>query len=297
MLKKITPEQQGILFMVLCACLWSIGGIFIKLVPWNASVIAGCRSLISSTVMLAYMKATGMKLKITRRVLISGVLLAGTFHMFVLANKMTTAANAIVLQFTAPVFLLVYSALLFHQKFRRGDVLAVVFTMCGIALFFFDQLAPGYLEGNFVAIGSGAVMAGMYLSVGRATNDSDRICGTLVGHWFTALAGLPMALFTDNPVTPAAIASILILGIFQLGIPYLLYSLATRTCPPLACSLLGAIEPLLNPVWVFLFAGERPGLFALFGGVIVILTVTLWCMWNGAQTSKVKKVLEQGQTV
>jgi len=171
--------------------------------------------------------------------------------------------------------------------------MAVVFTMGGIALFFFDQLAPGYLMGNFVAIGAGAVMGAMYLSIGSSAQESDKICGTLFGHWFTALFGLPFAFFTENPVTPVAITSILILGIFQLGIPYMLFVLASRTCPPLACSLLGAAEPLLNPVWVFLFDGERPGIFALFGGVIVILTVTLWCIWDGYKKKEVELITQK----
>lgn len=286
MTKKFNSEQTGILLMLACSTLWSIGGIFIKLVPWNPFVIAGTRSLIASIVVIAFILLTGMRIQITKRVLLSGVLMAGVFHLFVLANKLTTAANAIVLQFSAPVFLLVYSTLLFRQKFRTVDILAVCCTMGGIALFFFDQLAPGYLLGNFVAIGAGAVMAAMYLAIGSAKNEQDKVCGTLLGHWITALVGLPVALFTENPVGTTAVVSICILGIFQLGIPYMLFVLASRHCPPLACSLLGAAEPLLNPVWVFLFDGERPGVFALIGGVIVIATVTLWCAWDGIQKTE-----------
>ncbi len=295
MQKKLSPEHQGMVLMLICATLWSIGGIFIKLIPWNAFVIAGGRSLIASLVVIAFMLYTGMKLKITRRALLNGVLMASVFHLFVLANKLTTAANAIVLQFTAPIFLLVYSILFFRQKFRTADILAVTFTMGGIILFFFDQLAPGYLLGNFVAIGAGAMMGAMYLSIGSAAKESDKVCGTLLGHWITALFGLPFVFITDHPVHAVSIISILILGIFQLGIPYMLFVLSTRTCPPLACSLLGAVEPLLNPVWVFLFDGERPGTYALFGGGVVILTVTLWCVWNGIQANKVRAYHRQNE--
>ncbi len=104
--------------------------------------------------------------------------------------------------------------------------------------------------------------------------------GILIGHLFTAIIGVPMIFVFPTPVTSTAVLSILALGIVQLGIPYVFYGLAVKTCPPLACSLIGAIEPLLNPVWVFLFSGEAPGVYALFGGAIVIFAVTGWCVWR-----------------
>ncbi|MEM1484772.1 EamA family transporter [Oscillospiraceae bacterium PP1C4] len=272
-------EKRAILLMLICASLWSIAGIFIKLIPWNPLVIAGWRSLISSGCVLLFMRFSSQKIKLNRSSFLSGIMLSLTFLAFVCANKLTTAANAIVLQFTAPVFILILSWLLFHQRFARADLITVALTIAGISLFFFDQLAPGNLLGNIVAIFAGFSMACMFIATGR-TDPESRISGILLGHLFTALVGVPMMFVFDTPFTTPAVLSILALGIVQLGIPYVLFAIAVKDCPPLVCSLLGAIEPLLNPVWVFLFAGERPGLFALCGGGIVIITITAWCVWR-----------------
>lgn len=138
-------KNRAIFEMLLCAALWSIAGIFIKLIPWNSVVIAGLRSLIAGLVMFVYMRSRGIRYTADRRSLFSGVALCLTLTFFVAANKLTTAANSIVLQFTAPMFIVVFSALFLKKRFSRADVLAVGLTMVGISLFFFDQLTPGHL--------------------------------------------------------------------------------------------------------------------------------------------------------
>ncbi|MCI2055735.1 MAG: DMT family transporter [Oscillibacter sp.] len=273
----MSPKNKAILEMLICATMWSTGGIFIKLIPWNAMTIAGWRSLIAAGVVLLYLRLGHVSVCFSRQAAINGLFQCLTFVSFVVANKLTTAANAIVLQFTAPVFLMVYSTVLLHQKFRKGDALAVLCTLGGISLFFFDQLSPGYLLGNCIAIAAGAFMAGMYLSIGQADAPT-RMGGMLLGHLFTAAVGIPFTVFTATKLSAVPVACILALGIIQLGVPYILLILSSDNCPPLACSLLGAVEPLLNPVWVFLFDGEAPGIFALLGGVIVVAAVTVWCV-------------------
>lgn len=278
------PKRKAILQMLLCATMWSTAGIFIKLIPWSPFVIAGWRSLIAAGTVLFFFKLWKIKFRFNFRAVLNGILMCFTFLAFVIANKLTTAANAIVLQFTAPLFLMAFSAILFHQKFHRADIAAVIATMGGIALFFFDHLKPGYLLGNCVAILAGAFMAGMYLGLGNADEET-RMGGMLLGHLFTAAIGIPFTFFTPAPVTSAAVLCILALGIIQLGIPYILLTLSSENCPPLACSLLGAVEPLLNPVWVFIFNGEKPGTFALIGGAVVIASVTSWCIWQNKNSS------------
>ena len=111
--------------------------------------------------------------------------------------------------------------------------------------------------------------------------------GMLLGHLFTAVVGISLGTMQGPlPVTGKAVVNLLILGVFQLGVPYILYALAAKDCPPLACSLLGAVEPLLNPIWVFLFNGERLGPFALMGAVVVIVSVSAWCVWKGRQETQ-----------
>ncbi|MBP8639350.1 MAG: DMT family transporter [Oscillospiraceae bacterium] len=290
------PKRKAILQMLVCATMWSTAGIFIKLIPWNPFVIAGWRSLISAGTVLLFLKIWNIKFKFNFRAVTMGLLMCLTFFSFVTANKLTSAANAIVLQFTAPLFLMVFSAVLFHDKFRRADLIAVLFTMGGIALFFFDKLSGGYLLGNCIAILAGAFMAGMYLAIGKVDEET-KMGGMLLGHLFTAAIGIPVTFFTSTPISTPAILCILGLGIVQLGIPYILLTLSSKNCPPLACSLLGAMEPLLNPLWVFVFNGEAPGFFALIGGLVVIVSITLWCIWQGKNSPALKKasvLTEQG---
>lgn len=269
-------KNKAIVQMLTCAALWSIAGIFIKLIPWNAFAISSIRSLVAGITLLVFIKYNHYRIIFNKHTLVSGLFMGLTYTSFVLANKLTTAANAIVLQFTAPLFIVVLSAVLFKKKIRRSDMIAVLCTMVGIAMFFLDKLEGGYLAGNFVAILAGAFMACMYMSMGSAQGE-ERFSAILVGQIVAFLIGLPTVLTSHLTIDAAPILCIVILGVFQLGIPYILYAKASEYCPPLACCLLGAVEPLLNPVWVFLFDGEKPGLYALIGAVIVVASVTIWC--------------------
>lgn len=278
------------LLMVICAVLWSIGGIFIKLISWSPLLIAGVRSLIAAAVVGSYMFYKKTPIKICKYSIGAGIGLSGCCICFVVANKLTTAANAIVLQYSAPVFILIISALIFQQKLRKKEIMAVAGTMFGIVLFFFDQLSPGNILGNFIAILAGIFLAVMFVMVGQGGNDdSIRMSGILFAHLLTAVIGIPVGIMGTVSVSGMEIFYILILGIFQLGIPYVLYGIASRECPPLACSLIGMLEPLLNPVWVFIFAGEAPGIFALVGAIVIIGVVTWWCVTE-SQTLSFRKL-------
>ena len=279
-MSKIKDKKTtAMLLMAICALLWSTGGIFIKLISWSPLLIAGARSLISAGVLGAYMAYTKTPVKLCKYSVGAGIGLCGCCTLFVLANKMTTAANAIVLQYSAPVFILIISAVLFKQKMKKKEIMAVAGTMFGIVLFFFDQLAPGNVLGNILAILAGVFLAFMFVFVGQAGgDDSIRMSGILFAHLLTALIGIPIGLAGTASFSGMEILYIIILGIFQLGIPYVLYAIASADCPPLACSLIGMLEPLLNPVWVFIFAGEIPGIFAFAGAVVIIAVVTWWCV-------------------
>ena len=278
-------ETFAMLEMLLCAALWSIAGIFMKFLPWNGFALAGLRSLIAGLTIACYMLLTKKTFTFSRRTLIAGLLTGSVYICFAMANKLTTAANAIVLQFTAPVFILIYSALFFHRKIRRGDLIVVLVVLGGITLFFFDQLGPSSVAGNFVAIAAGMFMAGMFMTVENLDTES-RFSAILIAQTYAFLVGLPVVIATRPVLNPVTILSVLALGVFQIGIAYILYIKASEICPALACCLIGAVEPLLNPVWVMIFDGETPGLYALAGGVIVIVAVTAWCIWDGKQTEQ-----------
>lgn len=280
-------ENIAIIEMLICAALWSVAGIFIKLIPWNGFAVAGMRSLIAGLTIAVYMLITRRRYILSRRTVIGGIMTAGVYTCFTVANKLTTAANAIVLQFTCPVFIVILSAIFLKQKIRKNDLAVVIATLAGIALFSFDQLKPGYILGNFVAIAAGMFMAVMFILVGNMEGD-ERFSTITNGQFLTFFVGLPFIIATKPEFTAAATASILVLGVFQLGISYILYVKSTQYCPPLACCLLGALEPLLNPVWVLIFDGERPGVWALIGGIIVVVSITLWCTFDRDKKEPVK---------
>lgn len=265
--------------MIVCSVLWSIAGIVIKQINCNAFVIAGFRSLIAAATVAVFMKYKKQGLAFTRSVLASGIFLSLTFFAFMLANKHTTAANAIVLQFTSPVFILIISGLFFRVRVLRCDVYAVACTLFGIALFFIDGLGAGTALGNVSGVLSGLFLALMYVTCGGCS-ERERLSGLLLGHLITAVVGISFLPITQNTVDVRAVMWFFVLGIVQLGIPYILVALSLGNCPPLACSLIGVIEPMLNPVWVLVFDGEKPGLCALFGAVIIIFTITYWCIYK-----------------
>lgn len=310
------------LLMVITAIMWSIGGIFIKLISWSPFLIAGCRSAISGSVMALFMMHQGIRFRWNRYSFGAGIGLSFSATLFTIANKLTTAANAIVLQYTAPIFILLLSSLLLKQRLVRREVAVVAVTMIGMVLFFFDQLSPGNILGNIFGILAGIFLALMFVMVGAGGDDDPtRMSGILIAHCMTVVIGIPIGLAATAGLLPggdfaalaggaassaaaaasgsaaaaaassstAAVAAsplgleilyVVILGVFQLGIPYVLYAIASKDCPPLACSLIGMLEPLLNPVWVAIFIGEMPGMYALMGACIIIATVTWWCIFG-----------------
>ena len=281
----MSKENKAIVEMLSCAALWSIAGIFIKLIPWNGFAVASMRSLVAGCVIALYMGMKRFRFIPSRQALVAGVLEGCVYLCFVCANKLTTAANAIVLQFCSPVFIVIFAALFFREKIKRRDAAVVLFTLAGITLFFLDRIEGGYVLGNCVAILAGMVMAGMFMTIGKLEG-AERFSAVLIGQIFAFLVGLPFCFTRSMEFTVVPVLSVLILGVFQLGISYILYAKSADYCPPLACCLLGALEPLLNPVWVFLFNGERPGFFALVGAVIVVGAITIWCIYKAKAEEK-----------
>jgi len=277
----MSNKRKGELLMVACAVMWSIGGILMKYIDCNPFFIAGGRSLISSMVVLLYMYTSKMKVQFNRQSVPAGLSLCGCVTCFVCANKMTTAANAIVLQYVSPAVVLIISALFLGQKLRKMEVGVVALTFSGILLFFMDELDLGSMAGNFVAIISGTFMGAMFIFNAKIDDMAVKMSGILFAHMMTALIGLPVGIVSGHVnLDGRAVLFLIVLGIVQLGIPYVLFAKASSLISPLSCSLLGMIEPLLNPVWVALFYGEIPGIFALTGGIIVLGAVIFYNIWD-----------------
>ncbi|WP_352406538.1 DMT family transporter [Acetoanaerobium noterae] len=265
-----TKRNTAIKYMIIASVLWSIGGIFIKLINWNPMAIAGSRSAIAALVMMVYLKK--FKFKINKSMLICACSYSLLVILFVSANKLTTSANAILLQFTSPVWVALLSRAILKQKISRIDGITIIFVILGMTMFFIDELEVSYLLGNILAILSGIVMAGMILLF-QQQKENSLVEITLLGNVITAIVGIPFY-FISSPGMESVLP-LFILGVFQLGIPYLLYVLAIPNVTAIDAVLIPVLEPLLNPLWVFIFAKESPTLFSLLGGSLVLLSVTV----------------------
>jgi len=269
-LSEMEKRTRAIIYLVITAVLWSLGGILIKSVKWNPVAIAGARSAISSLVILVYIKKP--KFTWSSDQILAAIFYAGTVILFVSANKLTTAANAILLQYGAPVYVAILGSIILKEKTTISDWITIAVVIFGMFLFFLDKLQPGNLFGNIVAILSGVAFA-LYIIFMRKQKDESPIESTLLGNILTAIIGLPFML--NSSPTGSSWIGIILLGTVQLGLSYILYSIAIKEVTALEAILIPIIEPILNPIWVFLAMGEAPGKWAFIGGVIILTSVTL----------------------
>lgn len=269
---------KSTLCMLGCAVLWSLSGVLIKYISWHPLVISGWRSLLAAGVMALYMKRSYIAIHFTRENILGAFSILLMCSCYICANKLTSASNAIILQFTTPLFILVISSVFWKIRFSCVDIAAVLLTMLGVGIIFFEGIDQDHMLGNICALFSGFFASGMYLSM--RSNVEDRARTILLGHLLCAAVGMPLTLYFRPTVDSVSLLAITTLGIVQLGIPYILLLLAAESCPPLACSLLSAVEPLLSPVWVFFATGEIPNERTIIGGILIIITVTLWNIFS-----------------
>jgi drug/metabolite transporter (DMT)-like permease len=268
-----TPERKkrttAILLLFITAVLWSLAGLLIKYIDWNPMAITGARSIIA-TVIIYPIFIRKKKFKWSKPLFLGALAYSATVITFVLANKLTTAANAILLQYTAPVYVALFSYWLLKEKILPMDWLSLAFIIGGMVLFFFDDLSTGNMLGNILGIISGAAF-GFTAIFMRMQKNASPIESIFAGNIITALIGIPF-MFGPGPDLRGWTA-LLILGVVQLTIPYILFSLAIRHVSALEALLVPIIEPILNPIWVFIFLSEVPGRWALMGGAIVLASV------------------------
>lgn len=263
-------RKIAIVFMIICAILWSTGGLFIKLVDWNPVAIAGARSGIASVVMMLYLRRPvnpKCKVKIMGALVYSSLLI-----MFVCANKLTTSANAILLQFTSPIWVAFFRKWFLKEKNHTFDWICIFFIMIGMTLFFVGDLETGNIFGNIIAVLSGVSMAGLIILL-KIQKEGSPVEIVFLGNIVTFIIAIPF-FFLSIP-SFSSILGLLALGIFQVGISYILYTEAIRYVSSLEAILIPIIEPLLNPIWVLWFAGEAPSSYAIYGGLIVITAIIL----------------------
>ncbi|WDV45773.1 EamA family transporter [Clostridiaceae bacterium M8S5] len=261
-------RNKAIFYLVLASILWSIGGLFIKLIDWHPMAIASGRSAIASIVMLFYIKRPSKT--VCKYKILGACAYAMLTILFVTANKFTTSANAILLQFTAPIWIALFSRCFLKEKILKSDWLTIIIVLLGMSLFFVGDLDRGNTLGNCIALLSGVAMAFVIIFL-KLQKKSSPVEMTFWGNILVFIGGIPY--FFASSVTTKTIIYIIILGVFQLGISYILYSVAIKYVSAIEAVLIPVIEPLLNPFWVFLITKEAPGKYALLGGFIVIITI------------------------
>ena len=269
-------KRSSVLFVFLASVCFSTGGLFIKLIPWSALAINGARNLIGSLVIGLYLLATRRRLVFSRRVLIGALSLIGVTTLFAIANKLTTAANAIVLQFTAPVFVILLMAVLYRQRPSRADLITCFLVLLGVILFFVDGLRAGNWLGNAAAVLSGLCYAGVFMM--NTGKDADPISSCFLGQLAAGLILTPLC-FLETDFSPPTLAAVAALGIVQVGGAYILFSIGIKDTPPITASLITGMEPILNPLWVAAFYGERVTPLSVIGSVIVFCSIMGYNLW------------------
>jgi drug/metabolite transporter (DMT)-like permease len=263
-------RKKALLLIALVSFLWSSGGVLIKLVSWNPMALAGMRSLISAIVLL--LAARGKRFNFSLLALAGALAYAGTLITFVAATKLTTAANAILLQYTAPIYVALLGGWFLREHINWKDWLAIAAVLGGISFFFLGRLSLNGMNGNLLAIGSGFFFASLVLLL-RKQKDGNPLQSIIMGNILVFLIGLPFC--RGLQFTRGNVAGILALGIFQIAAPYLLYSIAIRHVRAFDAILVMTLEPVLNPIWVWLVIAEVPGPWSMVGGLIVITAIIM----------------------
>jgi len=261
-------RPRAVLFLVLAAVLWSTGGLMIKATDWDPLAILVGRNVFSSIVLFLYLRR--FPIRWTRWMILAAIGHILTGFLYITSTRLTTAANAIFLQYTAPLYIIPMAYWFLREKPSRTDVLSMVVIFCGMFLFLGDRLTLDGLHGILLALLSGVTMALMTVAL-RAQKHGTPAESILIGQVFTVLVGFPLILRESWTVTNSLI--IVYLGVFQIGVAFILFTNAIKFVPAIEATLISTLEPILNPLWVLLFIGEKPGLFGLLGGLVVLCGV------------------------
>jgi drug/metabolite transporter (DMT)-like permease len=256
--------------LVLAALCWSLGGLLIKSVDWHPLAVAGGRGVIAALFLIATNRA--LRFHFSGPQIVGAIMYAACTVTFCVATKLTTAANAILLQYTAPIWIALFGAWFLGERATRADWLTIAVVLGGMTLFFAEGLELANLAGNSLAVVSGMAFAAMTISL-RKQKDGSPVESIILGNLLAFVIGLPWII--GSPALPVGgWIALVTLGVVQLGVSYWLYARAIRHVTALEAVLIPVIEPILNPVWVLLAMGERPSPFALIGGAIVLGAVT-----------------------
>lgn len=263
-------RRQAVLSLALAAILWSSGGVLIKWTDWHPMAIAGGRSLISAGVI--WLAFRHQQLSFSPIQWAGAAAYCSMVSTFVIATKLTTAANAILFQYTAPVYVALLGGWLLGERTTRRDWLTICLVFGGMIFFFLDKVTAGGMIGNIFGIASG-ISFGLFVIFMRMQKDASPFGSVLLGNLLAFLISIPFLI--DSAFTASNITAVGFLGTFQLGLAYVLYTKAICYVRALEATIITTLEPILNPVWVFIFLGETPGVYALIGGLVVVAAVMM----------------------
>lgn len=255
--------------------MFSLGGVCVKMVPWNPLAVNSGRCLISSAILFLYLRGSGQSIRFTKGTLLGALFVFCANILYILSNQLTTAANAILLQYTAPIFIILIMWLFFHEQPKRLDLIVCVVVFGGILCFFLDGLQGGRFWGNAVALLSGLAWGTVFI-LNKLPN-GEAFSATFMGHLLGGIVGLPF-LLGEKAVSSQSILFVVILGTFQMGLAYVCFCNGMKRTAPVTASLIAGIEPVLNPILVVIFVGEGIGALAALGGGIVLVAVTVYNM-------------------
>jgi len=270
---ETNKNRSGPILITIAAVLWSFTGVCVKYVAWSAMSLACFRSICGVLIFMIYMKFP--KLELNKYNMFGALCMLVTSVTYILANKLTTAANAVVLHYTAPLFVMLYSALVKKQRPTKADLIMCGTVILGCGLAFADKLDAGAFLGNVLAIISGISFAGTM--VVNAMKETNSMQAQLQGNIITMVVLLPF-LLTDTAITldPKAWGAALFLGFIQYGLSHIVFSIGIKRISAISASLISTAEPICSPIWVFLVLGEKPGGLAFAGFVIVVAAVIVY---------------------
>jgi len=264
------PPQMLVFIAVL---MWSTGGVLIKLTSLDAFQLTFFRSFLAAVTVLILTRRSGLRLDLYG--IVTSLIYATLLILFVWATKHTTAANAIFLQYTAPIYILILGPFVIGERFHWRDLITIVFCITGMAMFFVGKLEVSDYWGNIAALASG-IFLGLYIMLLRHPRaaGTNAVIAVIYGNFLLALVTLPSGIGVFTTISLRDLALVSVLGIFQIGLSYILFIKGVTTgTRPLDASIIGFFEPILNPVWVFLFYGEQPSGWAMVGGLVIVATV------------------------
>ena len=274
-MQKPHGQAFGPVMMLLASVCFSLGGLLCKMIPWSAVAINGFRDLLGSLVIGGYLLATRHRLRVNGIVIAGAACMFGVTTLFVMANKMTTAANTIVLQYSAPVWIVLMMALFFRQKPQRLDLIAMAAVFIGILCFFIDSLSSGGAVGNLLAILAGVCYAGLFIL--NSFEKGDALSSLFLGQLAAGVILTPF-LSRETDFSSATLTAAVVLGLVQVGLGYIFFYQGTKHTHPVTASLIAGVEPILNPLLVAFFWNERLTPLAVVGAVIVIAAILLYSL-------------------